>query len=307
MPTSRDRRLLARVTSFTLLVLLTAPASAFGLAGGATGSGGGGGGGGGGGSSSGGSYGGSGSGSGGDWPWWGWVLFVAVLVGPWLLVALVPAWRAAAKRFYRNKIRRRGQKVEKAAGAANLDDGYWDPADLKKRVQEAFFPIQLSWEKRSVEDSRPYVSDALYERHRLQLEGLEKQNRVNRIADLKLHTVDIVRIYNVTDDGEDRFVANITCEARDWMEDTQTQKMINGNKTSTTQFEQYWSFSRHPEHGWVLDEIQQGEEARYHLDADIVSNDEGPRIDEPGNGAPAAGPAFGDGAAAGTPAPGAKT
>jgi Tim44-like domain len=303
MPRCRDRRLLARLTSFTFLLLLTAPASAFGLAGGATG---GGGGGGGGGSSGGGSYGGSGSGGGGDLPLWGWVLILGLVLGPWALALIVPAWRRALKGFYRTKIRRRGDQVERAAAAAHLDDGYWDPVELKKRVTEAFFPIQLSWEKRSVESSRPYVSDALYERHRLQLEGLEKQNRVNRIADLKLHEVEIVRMYNVTDDGEDRFVANITCEARDWMEDTQTGRMINGNQTSATQFEQFWSFSRHPQHGWVLDEIQQGEEARYHLEADIVSNDEGPRIDERGNGAPAAGPAFGNGAAAGAPEPGAK-
>ena len=46
------------------------------------------------------------------------------------------------------------------------------------------------------------------------------------------------------------------------------------------QFEQYWSFTRHPQYGWVLDEIQQGEEAEYHLRAPIVNQDEGPRIYE---------------------------
>jgi predicted lipid-binding transport protein (Tim44 family) len=191
----------------------------------------------------------------------------------------------ARRQWYRDRILRRAKKVEKEAGAANLDDGYWDPTELKKRVSDAFFPIQMSWEKRSVEDSRPFVSDALYERHRLQLEGYEKQNRVNRIADLRLSDIQIVRIYNVTDDGEDRFVAYLQCSARDWMEDTRTGTMINGNKTSPTKFEQYWSFTRHPRHGWVLDEIQQGEEAEYHLRAPLVNQDEGPRIYEQGEGA----------------------
>jgi len=124
------------------------------------------------------------------------------------------------------------------------------------------------------------VSDALYERHRLQLEGYEKQNRCNRIADLKLSEIHLVRIYNVTDDGQDRFVAYLECSARDWMEDTQTGQMINGNKDSATEFKQYWSFTRHPQYGWVLDEIQQGEEAEYHLTAPMVNQDEGPRIYE---------------------------
>ena len=171
------------------------------------------------------------------------------------------------------RMERKLRKVQEAAEAAHADDGYWQPAMLKKRVREAFFPIQNSWENRSVEASRPYSSDSLYERHRLQLEGYEKQNRVNRIADLKLKEVQIVRIHNVTDDGEDRFVARIKCSARDWMEDTKTGKMINGSKT-ISQFDQFWSFARHPEYGWVLDEIQQGTEGEYHV-GKVVNDDQG--------------------------------
>ena len=121
----------------------------------------------------------------------------------------------------------------------------------------------MSWENRNVEESRPYCSDALYERHALQLEGFEKQGRVNRIKDLWLGNIELVRMHNVTDDGEDRFVARFKCSARDWMEDTQTGALINGSK-EVSQFEQYWSFSRHPQYGWVLDEIQQATEGKYH-------------------------------------------
>jgi hypothetical protein len=286
-----------KAVTLTLLAFLVLTAPAYGLAGGATGSGGGGGGG-GGSSGGGGSYGG-GSGGSGDWGLAETIIFVGfmlVVFGIPLVWGLIDKTR---RHWYRDRILRRARKVESAAGAAHLDDGYWDPTELKKRVRQAFFPIQGSWEKRSVEDSRPYVSQALFERHRLQLEGYEKQNRVNRIADLRLNEVQIVRIYNVTDDGEDRFVAYIQCSARDWMEDTKTGAMINGNKTSATQFEQYWSFVRHPEHGWVLDEIQQGEEAEYHLKAPIVNQDEGPRIYERGDAA-GGGPGQG-GAAPATP------
>ncbi len=57
------------------------------------------------------------------------------------------------------------------------------------------------------------------------------------------------------------------------MEDTKTGAMINGSK-SVTQFEQFWSFSRHREHGWVLDEIQQGTEGQYHM-GKVVNDDQG--------------------------------
>jgi predicted lipid-binding transport protein (Tim44 family) len=194
-------------------------------------------------------------------------------VAVFALVWAVPAWRSFVRRMWREKLRRRGKKVADAATVANVEDAYWDPKDLAKRVRGCFPPIQKSWEHRSIEDSRPYVSDALYERHRMQLEGLEKQGRVNRISNPQLHDVEIVRIYNVADDGEDRFVAYIACSARDWVEDIKTGKVVNGNKQTRSQFEQYWSFSRHPEYGWVLDEIQQRSEGDYHVKADLVNED----------------------------------
>ena len=114
----------------------------------------------------------------------------------------------------------------------------------------------------------------------MQAEGLGNQNPVNRVQALNLRSVERVRIHNVTDDGEDRFVARSKCSARDWMEDTKTGAMINGSK-SVSQFEQFWSFSRHPQYGWVLDEIQQGTEGQYHM-GKVVNDDQGePTYGEP--------------------------
>jgi predicted lipid-binding transport protein (Tim44 family) len=177
--------------------------------------------------------------------------------------------------YIRARRRARQAEAEDQARRADAGDAYWDPARLEERVRECFFPIQGSWEERDVAASRPYVSDSLYERHKLQLEGLEQQNRRNRIVDLSLHDVRLVRVHNVTDDGEDRFVAGVTCSARDWVEDTSTGELVNGSR-DVTHFEQYWSFSRDPERGWVLDEIQQAEEGEYHEKASFVNQDDGP-------------------------------
>ena len=256
-------RTLARLLALAVAASLALPAAALALAGGSTG-----GGGGGGGFSGGGGSGGSGSSCTGEdcaIAFGFAILLIVAIVGG----SMVVAWIANARR------RRRIAKVEAAAGAAHYDDGYWDPAALKARVDECFFPIQRSWEKRDVGPSRPYVSDSLYERHALQLDGLEKQNRRNRIQGLKLDSIELVRMYNITDDGEDRFVARIKCRARDWVEDTTTGALVNGSKQESS-FDQFWSFSRHPQHGWVLDEIQQAAEGAYHEKAELVNADEGP-------------------------------
>jgi hypothetical protein len=302
---------------FAVALALAAPSSAMALAGGSTGSSGGGGGGGGGSSSSSSSHSFSSSsgssssssstgGTGGG----GWVAGVIVLVmmggffaGAIALFVLLlkraqGAQAAGGGGAYAGRLignpfarRRRAQQVEAAAHHADAGDGYWDPGELKHRVYECFYPIQWSWEKREVESSRPFVSDALYERHRLQLDGLEKQFRRNRIADLALHEVELIRLHNVTDDSEDRFVAYVGCSARDWVEDVRTGAVVNGNAAAPTYFQQYWSFARDPDRGWVLDEIQQASEADYHETAPIVDDDTGPPTDQPvatGNGRPPA-------------------
>jgi predicted lipid-binding transport protein (Tim44 family) len=170
----------------------------------------------------------------------------------------------------------RAKGAERIASVAQAGDGYWGPEELKARVREVFAPVQSSWSARDVSPSRPYVSEALYKRHELQLEGLERQHRVNRIEDLALDDVEIVRVVDVTDDDKDRFVAFLQCRARDWMEDTETGKVVNGNPRTQTTFQQYWSFARDPERGWVLDEIQQGTEGDYHVKASDIESDDGP-------------------------------
>jgi Tim44-like domain len=269
-----------RIAVLVLAVLAALPAPAFGLAGGATGSGGGGGGGFSGGGGGGGFYGGGG-GSGNGRP--GSTLVAVLIVGgvfAFVLLIQVLTRRGKKPGFQGTKrmereAGNRAKKAEDAARAASADDEMWNPDNLRGRVREVFFPVQQSWSKRDVSDSRPFVSKKLYKRHELQLEGLERQHRVNRIEDLALDEVDIVRVVNVSDDQKDRFIAFVQCRARDWMEDANTGRVVNGNKAAQTTFQQFWTFVRDPQNGWVLDEIQQAEEGGYHLKESDIDSDDG--------------------------------
>ena len=213
----RGVRMPARIAILVLLLVAAIPTPAWALAGGATGGGGGGGGGfsGGGGGFSGG----SGGGSGGNGKFSALSLFItigAVAFAFGLAFLVNRATKRKAQAQYdgpqatpgrQRSAGQRAKKAEDTAKAAQAGDGYWDPVELKARVRECFFPVQSSWSARDVTPSRPYVSGALYKRHTLQLEGLERQHRVNRIDDLQLDDVEIVRVVDVTDDGQDRFVA----------------------------------------------------------------------------------------------------
>lgn len=249
-----------------LVMLLVAPALASAAAGGSTG--GGGGGGGGGGSGGGGGVGGGGGSGTGSETLDG--IFVAITVVGVIVLSFSSWFTAQLKVIPR---RRRAKRMRREAEIAALADPSWDPAALRARVVETFFPIQRTWAANDPEASDPFVSDALLERHRLQLEGYVEQGRVNRIEDLKLEEVEIIRVHNVSEDHLDHFVAYVEFRSRDWMEDAETGKVVNGVKKELSTFRQFWSYTRDPEEGWVLDEIQQESEGKYHLKADPVNVD----------------------------------
>ena len=233
-----------RIALTVLALLVLVPAAAWALAGGATGSGGGGGGGGGFSSGGGGGYSSGGGGERADHlgrPAGRLRIRVHRLRHPVrgphsaVRVAAVarpePGFQGTLKADPGGA--RAGPRPRRAK-AAQADDGYWDPMTSSSASARPSTPSSRPGRSATSPPSRPYVSEALYQRHELQLEGLERQHRVNRIADLQLDRVDIVRVVNVTDDNQDRFVAFVECRARDWMEDTETGKVVNGNPQSQT-------------------------------------------------------------------------
>lgn len=70
---------------------------------------------------------------------------------------------------------------------------------LHDRVRECFFRVQGSWSSRDVNALRAYVSDALYRRHWSRLEEMKRRGRANRIKDLALSDIRVVRV----DEGAD--------------------------------------------------------------------------------------------------------
>lgn len=187
-------------------------------------------------------------------------LVVAVVVVGMLMVFFGPSLFG---RYRRRLALRRDAAIEKETMAAGHECD-WVPARLKDRVRECFFPVQESRERRDVSTSRPYVSDALFERHRLQLEEMKRQSRANRIRNLVLGDVRLVRLRKATNGTADRFVARIESSARDWVADLRRGVVVDGDPDTDRSLVEYWSFARHPDYGWVLDEIQQ-RNWRHHL------------------------------------------
>jgi predicted lipid-binding transport protein (Tim44 family) len=130
---------------------------------------------------------------------------------------------------------------------------------LNDRVRECFFRVQKSWSSRDVSASRAFVSDALYERHRVELEAMKRRNRANRIKELVLRDIRVIQLDQGSDGKWARFAARIEASARDWVADLGRGVVVGGDPDEQRSFVEYWTFSRDPENGWVLDEIRHRE------------------------------------------------
>ncbi len=127
---------------------------------------------------------------------------------------------------------------------------------LTDRVRLCFFKVQDAWSSCDVRMSRPFVSDTLYERHRSQLEKMRRRNLKNRIKDLAVSDIRVVRLERDADGKAARCAARIEASARDWVADLGRGVVVDGDPDESRRFVEYWSFSHHPKSGWVLDEIR---------------------------------------------------
>ena len=155
--------------------------------------------------------------------------------------------------------RRRARLLEASASQqmrAGHSAGLREFNALNDRVRLCFFKVQDAWTSRDVRVSRPFVSDALYERHRAQLAKMQRRHLKNRIKDLVLRDVRVVRLERGPDGKASRCAARIEASARDWVADLGRGVVVDGDPDEHRRFVEYWSFSRHPVSGWVLDEIR---------------------------------------------------
>jgi len=135
-------------------------------------------------------------------------------------------------------------------------DASWDMANIKSRVELAFFKVQEAWMKRDQEIARDFISERLYMKHKAQTDMMISQNMQNILERINLEEAKIVEVADYKDDSRDRFWAHIQGRMVDYTIDTTSGELVSGKKASSEGFAELWKFVRGPK-GWVLDEIDQ--------------------------------------------------
>ncbi len=253
---ARFRRILKRSTLRTLLaggfgiLLVLCAAEAFARAGGGEGYGSGG-------SGSGGRYGGSGGGGGGEAD----LIFflirlllqliieypaVGIPLALTIIAIVVYSAREGGERYVDYTIRRGvvaqdHVRRSRAESALKKRDPAWNSATMISRAKTAFALIQEAWSDQKLEKAQAFLSDAIYEKFRLQIAELQERGIRDRIDSITLHDARIAQLES--DDTFDTLHIYFRAHAANFKIDAKTGKRLSDD---SGEFEEYWSFLRRP-------------------------------------------------------------
>jgi hypothetical protein len=153
-------------------------------------------------------------------------------------------------------LKKKNKEANALIGKIEKYDKFWDMDTIKKRVEQTYFKVQQAWMGRDQDIAKDYMSEALYQKHKMQTDAMIANHEKNVLERINLKDARIVEILDYKDDARDRMWVYIRGSMIDYTINDQTGKVKSGNDNEPEGFAELWKFIRYP-HAWVLDEIDQ--------------------------------------------------
>jgi len=167
--------------------------------------------------------------------------------------------------YSRAEITKKSMKTEKLLDFISKQDASLLPQELRALSEATFRMLQECWQKRDYAPMKTLLMDNLFVQHTAQLQGMIRNNEINKLGDLQVKQVDLVNVRYTEKPDQREFTALITASARDYYIDDRTDKFLRGDKSSS-QFQEFWTF-QYLGNQWLLREIEQSGES------DILKDD----------------------------------
>lgn len=130
--------------------------------------------------------------------------------------------------------------LDQDLAALKAKDPIFNEQIFLDRAQAAFFALQKAWMDRNLEPSRVYMSDGLYHRWKVQVDGMVAAHKRNLLDNLVIGGVRIVKVQ--TDPNYDAITVRIDASAADYEVDD-NNRVIYGSRQNQP-FTEYWTFIR---------------------------------------------------------------
>ncbi|GAA0075685.1 Tim44-like domain-containing protein [Clostridium sp. CTA-5] len=141
------------------------------------------------------------------------------------------------------------------------NDNDWDYNNMKKDIEEAFYKVQAAWMERNQDLAREYMSDKLYNKHKLETKDMRIKKEINILEDMTLLSDAPIGLQDFEGINKDCIWVHIRAKSKDYTVDEKNGKVVEGEPDKIVHFEEYWKFIRN-EYRWILDEIRQTDDIR---------------------------------------------
>jgi hypothetical protein len=153
------------------------------------------------------------------------------------------------------KVREKSQACKELLARLEKLDPVWNLDAIRRRVNEVFFKVQEAWVERDQTLAKDCMSQAIFNKHKMQTDQMIAEHRRNVLEDINLIETEIVDVQDFADNKRDQFWVYVKGEMRDFMADDRTRDIVSGNEDKE-KFTELWKFIRAGD-TWVLDEIDQ--------------------------------------------------
>ena len=131
--------------------------------------------------------------------------------------------------------------AEDAIAAIKAKDPNFDERAFLDRAQTSFFKIQQAWAARNQDLARECMSDALYERHKMQTDQLIANHQIDVLENIVIGNAHIMSAS--AGSAFDSIVVAFTASMTDYTVDENTRALVSGNHFRQT-FTEFWTFIR---------------------------------------------------------------
>lgn len=156
------------------------------------------------------------------------------------------------------KVKLSKKKIKSVAAIKKLskNDDNWNYKEIKKNIEDAFYNIGIAWMERNQELAKEYMSDKLYDRHRIKTDWMEVRKEKNILEKMTLLGGTPIGLKDYEGTNKDSLWVHIKAKSIDYTINEETNKVIDGKNYKSVYYEEYWKFIRVKDR-WIVDEIKQ--------------------------------------------------
>jgi hypothetical protein len=156
----------------------------------------------------------------------------------------------------------RNRTAKKALKKAASADSFWDEKKMLEDAKEVFFQVQEAWSKNDLTGIFHLVTNDFFVHYQHFLARYSKAKMKNIIKDIEIEKSSIVKVIDKSNDNEDTFLIYFKGKLIDYLVNTQSGIIIDGDKDIPDSFEDIYVFFRRDDK-WLLNQIINDPESGY--------------------------------------------